>query len=136
MADYRATIRTVSDDAGSDPGGGFVVDHHRTARAAIDVEMWSGGHLLHLAVAGCLFNDILREAPNRGIPVDHLAVTADGGFDENGSSGIRYTIEIRTSADRREVERLVAEMEADATIPKALRGGAPVERSEVLIQTG
>ncbi len=134
MGDYRATIRTVSDTA--DPGGGFVVEHHRTPRAAIDVDLWSGGHLLHLAVAGCLFNDILREAPNRGIPVDHLAVTANGDFDENGSSGIRYEIEIRTSADRREVERLVAEMEADATIPKALRGGALVERSEVLIQTG
>ena len=134
MADYRATIRTVSDVA-SDMGEGVVVAHHRTPRAAIDVETWSGGHLLHLAVAGCLFNDILREAPNRGIPVDHLAVTANGDFDENGSSGIRYEIEIRTSADRREVERLVAEMEADATIPKAMRGGARVERAAVHIRT-
>ncbi len=133
MAEYRATIRTVGD--ASDPSGGLVVEHHRTPRAAVDIAMWSGGHLLHLAVAGCLFNDILREAPNRGIPVDHLAVTADGDFDENGSSGIRYAIEIATSADRREVERLVADMEADATIPKAVRGGAPVECTAVHIRT-
>ncbi|HZA04267.1 MAG TPA: OsmC family peroxiredoxin, partial [Propionibacteriaceae bacterium] len=88
MGDYRATIRTVREGA-TDPGG-FVVEHHRTPRAAIDVDLWSGGHLLHLAIASCLFNDILREAPDRGILVDHLAVTANGDFDQNGSSGIRY----------------------------------------------
>jgi organic hydroperoxide reductase OsmC/OhrA len=133
MGDYRATIRMVSDTA--DPGGGFVVEHHRTPRAAIDVDLWSGGHLLHLAIASCLFNDILREAPDRGIAVDHLAVTANGDFDQNGSSGIRYTIEIGTSADRSEVQRLVAEMEANAIIPKALRDGTPVERATVTILT-
>ncbi len=44
MGDYRATIRTVREGA-TDPGG-FVVEHHRTPRAAIDVDLWSGGHLL------------------------------------------------------------------------------------------
>ena len=132
MADYRATIRTVS-DAPADLGQAWVVEHHRTPRAAIDVEVLSGGHLLHLAVAGCLFNDILREAPDRGIAVHHLAVTADGDFDGSGSSGIRYAIEIRSPADRAEVERLVADMESDATIPKALRAGMGVQPLEVRI---
>ena len=134
MTDYRATIHTVS-DAASDPGGGLVVEHHRTPRAALQVEMWSGGHLLHLAVAGCLFNDLLREAPNRGITVDHLSVTADGDFDANGSSGIRYAIEIRSSADRPAIERLVADIEAGAIIPKGLRAGIAVEPVQVRILT-
>jgi uncharacterized OsmC-like protein len=111
----------------------LVVGHHVAGRAAIDIEAWSGGHLLHLAIAGCLFNDILREAPARGISIDHLAVSADGGFDERGSTGVRYQILVRSRADRTEIERLVADMEADATIPAALRSGAPVERAELRI---
>ena len=135
MADYRATIRTVN-DAAADQGDGFVVEHHRTPRAALEFDMWSGGHLLHLAVVGCLFNDLLREAPNRGITVDHLSVTADGDFNANGSSGIRYAIEIRSSADRSAVERLVADIEAGAIIPKGLRAGIAVDPAEVRILTG
>jgi hypothetical protein len=132
VADYRATVRTVS-PAEAEPDARFVIEHHLTPRAAIDVEMWSGAHLLHLAVAGCLFNDILRAAPKRGIAVDQLAVTANGDFDANGSSGIRYVIEIRSPADRSAVEQLVADMEADATIPKALRAGVAVDAVEVRI---
>ena len=135
MGDYRATVRMAM-DADADADGALVVEHHLTPRASIGVEQWSGGHLLHLAVAGCLFNDILREAPNRGIVVDHLEVTADGGFDGAGSTGIRYEIEIRTSADRAEVERLVADMETNAAIPKALRAGTEVDRVQVRIGPG
>jgi uncharacterized OsmC-like protein len=134
VRDYAVTIRTVDDEQADHAGPPTVVlDHHRTKRAAIDMEMLSGGHLLHLAIAGCLFNDILREAPLRGIPIDHLAVSADGDFDERGSTGVRYQILIHSAADRTEVERLVAEVEADATIPKALRSGGPVERADLQI---
>jgi OsmC-like protein len=135
VADYRAMIRTVNDDA-SKTGRAWVVDHHLTPQAAIEVDLLSGGHLLHLAVAGCLFNDILREAPNRGIAIDHLAVTADGDFVADGSGGIRYAVEIRSPAGRDDVERLLADVEAKAIIPKALRAGTAVERAEVTIGTG
>ncbi len=134
MGSYSATIRTV-DDAAADRAGPttLLVDHHLAGRAAIDIEMMSGGHLLHLAIAGCLFNDILRQAPVRGISIDHLAVSADGGFDGHGSTGVRYEIVVHSRADRTEVERLVADMEADATIPAALRSGTSVERSKLSI---
>jgi OsmC-like protein len=135
MDKYPATIRTIDNDAAAPAGQpSLVVDHHRAGRAAIDIEILSGGHLLHLAIAGCLFNDILREAPVRGLPIDSLAVTASGGFDEQGSTGVRYEIQVRTRADRGEVERLVADMEAEATIPQALRSGAPVERAALRIR--
>jgi hypothetical protein len=134
MGSYAATIRTVEDESADRAGPPtLVVNHHRTKRAALDMEMLSGGHLLHLAIAGCLFNDILREAPVRGISIDHLSVSADGDFDERGSTGIRYQITIESPAERSDIERLVADMEAAATIPQALRSGASVERTELRI---
>jgi OsmC-like protein len=134
MASYAVTIRTIGDGPADHTGQPtLVVDHHLAGRAAIDIELLSGGHLLHLAIAGCLFNDILREAPVRGISIERLAVSADGGFDERGSTGVRYEIGVESPADRTEVERLVSDMEADATIPAALRSGAPVERAELRI---
>jgi putative redox protein len=135
MGDYRATIRTVGDGA-REPGAGWVVEHHLSPRAAIDVDILSGGHLLHLAVAGCLFNDILRAAPARGIAVEHLLVSADGDFDAAGSTGIRYAVEIAASGDRSAVERLVADVEAAAIIPGVLRRGVGVERAEVTVRRG
>ena len=137
MGSYSVTIRTVEDgQADGDGPTTLVVDHHRTKRAAIDIEVLSGGHLLHLAIAGCLFNDILREAPVRGISIDHLAVSADGDFDAGGSTGVRYEILVHSRADRTEIERLVTDMEADATIPAALRSGASVERVALRITAG
>ena len=137
MGKYSVTIRTV-DDEPTDRAGQptLVVDHHLTKRAAIDIELLSGGHLLHLAIAGCLFNDILREAPHRGISINRLAVSADGDFDERGSTGIRYEIDIDSPAARAEIERLVADMETDATIPQALRNGTMVERADLRISIG
>jgi uncharacterized OsmC-like protein len=46
----------------------------------VKIETLTGGHLLHLAVAGCLFNDILRVAAERGITVNQLKVSAYGDF--------------------------------------------------------
>ncbi|HYP46615.1 MAG TPA: OsmC family protein [Propionibacteriaceae bacterium] len=132
MGDYRATIRTLKVGETAD----WVVNHHLTQQAAIDVEMLSGGHLLHLAIAGCLFNDILREAPPRGITIDHLAVTAFGDFDQNGSRGVRYAIEILSANERSVVEQLVADLELEATIPKALRAEVAVESAGTTITTG
>ena len=66
MAGYDAQIRLTDPGAeGADPSA-LVVAHHIADRAEISAEVLSGGHLLHLAVAGCLFNDILREARRAG----------------------------------------------------------------------
>jgi OsmC-like protein len=136
MGSYGVTIRTLGEEPAGQAGQPtVVVDHHLARRAAIDIELWSGGHLLHLAIAGCLFNDILREAARRGISIDRLAVSADGDFDARGSTGVRYQIDIDSSAARTDVERLVADMESDATIPQALRNGTTVERADLRIST-
>jgi putative redox protein len=114
----------------------LVLAHHLTDRAEIHAEVLSGGHLLHLAVAGCLFNDILREAKARGIAVTDLRISADGGFggDPLTSTGISYSIDIAGEAPEDDLRRLVADCDAAAAIPHTLRRGTGVEAGEVRIR--
>lgn len=107
--------------------------HHLTERATVHAETLSGGQLLNLAVAGCLFNDILREAAKRDIPITDLRVAADGTF--NGDplvcTRIDYAVEIAGDASDTQLRRLVIDCEQDATIPQTLRTGARVEARTV-----
>ena len=61
---------------------------------------FNGGQLLHLAVAGCISNDLFREAARRGIELTRVVVRVDGGYDGEPavSSGISYAIEIEGRA--------------------------------------
>jgi OsmC-like protein len=90
---------------------------------------------MHLAVAGCLFNDILR-ARARGIEVDELRVSADGGFegDRLASTGITYEVDLAADCPDEVLRALVAECEAKAAIPYTLREGTSVEASSVTIK--
>ena len=55
---------------------------HRWTPGGVAVEAgFTGGHLLHLAVAGCVLNDVYREAAALGIELAGVRVTAAGGFD-------------------------------------------------------
>jgi uncharacterized OsmC-like protein len=56
----------------------LVVD--RPAEAGGGGRGFSGGELLHLAVAGCVSNDLFREAARRGTELIRVVVTADGGY--------------------------------------------------------
>lgn len=91
----------------------------------------TGAHLLHLAVAGCVLNDVHREAAARGIPLDGVEVRAGGGFAPGSwaSTGIGYTVRLDTPATEHEVDLLLAVVDEVAEIPRALRQGAPVSRS-------
>ena len=57
---------------------------------------FNGGQLLHLAVAGCVSNDLFREAAGRGIELTRVVITADGGYSGQPavSTGISYSVEI------------------------------------------
>jgi hypothetical protein len=44
----------------------------------VDTE-FTGGHLLHLAAAGFVLNDLYREAAALGIELHRVRVTATGG---------------------------------------------------------
>jgi hypothetical protein len=54
---------------------------HRWTSEGVTVDAaFSGAHLLHLAAAGCVLNDIYREAAAFGFQVDGVRVSAAGGF--------------------------------------------------------
>jgi len=104
---------------------------HRWTPAGVTVEAdFTGAHLLHLATAGCVLNDLYREAAERGIRLDGVRVTASGGFDPDtwASTGITYGIELDSTASPEDLARLVVFVDQVAEIPRAIRAGAAVKR--------
>lgn len=102
---------------------------HRWTPGGVTVETaFTGAHLLHVAVAGCVLNDVYREAVARRIPVDGVRVIASGGFDGEtwASTGIEYAVDVEGPALPQTVESLVRAVASVAEIPKALRSGATV----------
>jgi uncharacterized OsmC-like protein len=92
------------------------------------VDEVTGAHLLHLAIAACVHNDLFREAATRGITLTRVHVTADGGFggDPCASTGVGYRVHVEGDASEEDLAALVAHVEAIAEIPSALRLGADV----------
>ena len=102
---------------------------HRWTSQGVTVESdFTGAHLLHLAAAGCVLNDVFREAEALGIPVAGVRVTADGGFDTEqwASTGIRYAVEVDSNGSAADVARLIERVDEIAEIPRAIRAGATV----------
>ncbi|MFI5836137.1 OsmC family protein [Micromonospora sp. NPDC051300] len=104
---------------------------HRWTPEGVTVDAdFTGAHLLHVAAAGCVLNDVYREAGALGIRVDGVRVTASGGFDTQSwaSTGITYQVELRSPASADERDRLLERVDEVAEIPRALRAGASVRR--------
>jgi hypothetical protein len=104
---------------------------HRWTSEGVTVEAdFTGAHLLHLAAAGCVLNDVYREAGELGIRVDGVRVSAAGGFDTQtwASSGIAYRVELRSPAAAEDLARLLDRVDDVAEIPRAIRAGATVQR--------
>jgi uncharacterized OsmC-like protein len=104
---------------------------HRWTPEGVSVTAdFTGGHLLNLAAAGCVLNDVYREAARLGIEIDGVRVSAAGGFDTDDwrSTGIDYSVEVRSPASADQVAHLLDIVDAVAEIPRALRQGAPVRR--------
>ena len=91
---------------------------------------FTGGHVLHLAVASCVLNDIYREAAALGVDVTGVRVTAAGGFDTATwqSTGIDYSVEVGSDAPVGQLAHLLAVVDQVAEIPQAIRAGATVRR--------
>jgi len=108
----------------------FVAPHRWTEGGASVRGAFSGAHLLHVAVAGCVLNDVYREAADTGVDVLGVRVEASGGFDPAtwASTGIGYRVEVDAAASDAEVAALLDRVEAVAEIPRAVAQGAPVTR--------
>jgi len=104
---------------------------HRWTLGGVTVDAgFTGGHLLHLAVAGCVLNDMYREAAALGIELAGVRVTASGGFDTGTwqSAGISYAVEVDSSAPPDQLAHLLQVVDQVAEIPQAVRAGATVRR--------
>jgi uncharacterized OsmC-like protein len=104
---------------------------HRWTPAGVTVEAdFTGGHLLHLAAAGCVLNDVYREAAALGIALNGVRVSATGGFDTSTwtSTGITYSVAVSSDAPADEIARLLEVVDEVAEIPQAIRAGTTVER--------
>lgn len=109
---------------------GWRLPHRWTEEGVVVEAAFTGAHLLHVAAAGCVLNDVYREAAGLGIALAGVRVTAGGGFDDEwASTGITYTVEVDTQAPSDEVARLLAVVDEVAEIPRAIRAGARVERT-------
>ena len=96
---------------------------------------FNGGQLLHLAVAGCVSNDLFREAAQRGITLTRVTVTVDGGYGGQPvvSTGISYSVEVAGPAPEADLVALVNHVDAIAEIPNSLRLGTPVTLDRVSV---
>jgi organic hydroperoxide reductase OsmC/OhrA len=94
---------------------------------------FNGGQLLHLAVAGCVSNDLFREAAKRGITLTRVVVTVDGGYGGQPatSTGIAYSVEVAGQAPEPDLMALVNHVDVIAEIPNSLRRGTPVTLDRV-----
>ncbi len=104
---------------------------HRWTPGGVTVEAdFTGAHLLHLAAAGCILNDVYREAAALGVELGGVRVTAAGGFDTRTwqSTGIDYRVEVSSDAPAADLARLLAVVDEVAEIPRAIRAGATVQR--------
>jgi uncharacterized OsmC-like protein len=104
---------------------------HPWTSTGVTVEApFKGAHLLHLAAAGCVLNDIYREAARLEILIHGVRVSASGGFDTRTwkSTGIEYVVEVDSPASAEALAGLLDVVDAVAEIPKSIRAGASVER--------
>ena len=130
MGDYEASVTTADD--GSIAESGPLVVQFRNARTGqrqqFSMTEFTGGHLLHLAVAGCVHNDLFREAATQGVTLTHVQVRADGAFhgDPCETTGIGYTIHVEGEASQSALDALVAHVERIAEVPSAIRLGGEV----------
>jgi uncharacterized OsmC-like protein len=123
---------TVAAGALRSESEGIVRFPHRWTAEGVTIQgAFTGAHLLHLAIAGCVLNDLYREAAALGIDLHGVRVAASGGFDADTwtSTGITYSVEISSDARNDEIARLLATVDEIAEIPRAVRAGATVQRT-------
>jgi OsmC-like protein len=104
---------------------------HRWTPSGVTVEAdFTGAHLFHLAAAGCVLNDLYREAAALGIELTGARVTAAGGFDPTTwqSTGIGYAVQLSSGAPADQLAHLLEVVDQVAEIPRAIRAGTTVRR--------
>src|SRR5215472_9139714 len=119
---HAAEIRTAHVRLNGVEPASIIVKHHRAGVAEMKVDELTGGRLLHLSLAGCVFNNVLRLAGERGVKVTETAVKVDGDFTPDGeSTGIDCTIHIEGDAAKAALKKLAQDAFDDSTVASVLK---------------
>jgi len=111
----------------------LVVD--RPADGGGDGIGFNGGQLLYLAVAGCISNDLFREAAIQGIELERVRVSVTGDFagDPPVSTDIEYRVELEGDAGEQRLRELAEHVDRIAEIPNSLRDGTAVRLAKTVV---
>ena len=135
---YRIELRTVGEGPTAlGSAGPFTLVADRPAAAGGGGLGFNGGQLLYLSIAACISNDLYREAANKGIRLDRVAVTVDGDFPARGapSTPIVVDVEVRGDADAKMLGQVLDEVDRVAEIPNSIRGTTPITIRRRLVGT-
>jgi uncharacterized OsmC-like protein len=133
---FEVETRTVSGrPAAVGSAGPFTLVVDRPADGGGDGIGFNGGQLLYLAIAGCVSNDLYREAPGFGIKLQHVRVTVRGDFsgDPPVSDAVEYEVALTGDAPEEKLRELVEHVDRIAEIPNSLRGGTAVALGAVRV---
>lgn len=89
-----------------------------------------GTHVLHLAVAGAVLDELHRRATTRGLELRGVRVRAEGALDDPDAEalGVDYSVAIDSALLLEEVEGLLADLDPVAGLPESLHAGIAVRR--------
>lgn len=139
MGGYEARVTTTADSSVGESGPVVVEfrNRHTGQQHEFSMDEFTGGHVLHLAIAGCISNDLFREAKARGLTLTTVRVSASGGFagDPCRSTGVTYDVEVEGDAPEDELRALLAHVEDVAEIPSVLRHGATVRLASAQVRS-
>jgi organic hydroperoxide reductase OsmC/OhrA len=129
-------VRTISVDGRTTAlgsAGPFTLVVDRPAEAGGGGQGFNGGELLNLAVAGCISNDLFREAARAGISLHRVGVTVLSDYvgDPAVSTPIEYDVELEGEAAEDALRELVQRVDEIAEIPNSLRRGTEVHLKSV-----
>ena len=136
---FEVEVRNVADEpAAIGNAGPYTVVMDRPADGGGRGIGFNGGQLLYLAIAGCVSNDLFREAAADGIDLQRVRVTARGDFDGDPpvSTAVEYDIELSGGASEEELRNLAARVDEIAEIPNSLRRGTRVTLGSVSARSG
>src|SRR5919202_5233257 len=122
---FEVEVRNVAGEPASIGNAGpYAVVMDRPADGGGRGIGFNGGQLLYLAIAGCVSNDLFREARADGIELERVRVVARGDFrgDPPVSTDVTYDVEVTGHAPPERLRELVARVDEIAEIPNSLRG--------------
>ena len=126
---FEVEVRNVAGEpAAIGNAGPYTVVLDRPAEGGGRGIGFNGGQLLYLAVAGCVSNDLFREAAIDGIDLQRVRVSVSGDFsgDPPVSTDIGSDVELSGNASEQELRDLAGKVDRIAEIPNSLRNGTPV----------